>query len=106
MRSSRRAVFLLLLSSGIACGRSSTHRVLEPPRLSLAPYPSVWLVSTKTGGTLWRASSRTTEQVGELAIVGGIPYLSATNPNDTYGPMVNKLVRAVTWDLRSTWVDQ
>ena len=67
---------------------------------------SVELRSTKTGGTLWRASAARTEKVGELSLVGGVPEFSARDPNDAYGHLVDRLVHAVTWDLRSTWVKQ
>jgi hypothetical protein len=67
---------------------------------------SVELRSTKTGGTLWRASATRTEKVGELTLVGGIPEFSARDPDDAYGHLVSRLVYAVTWDLRSTWVNQ
>lgn len=67
---------------------------------------SVELRSTRTGGTLWRASAARTEKVGELSLVGGVPEFSARDPNDAYGHLVDRLVHAVTWDLRSTWVKQ
>jgi hypothetical protein len=67
---------------------------------------SVELRNTKTGGTLWRSSATATEQVGALSIVGGQPEFSAQDPNDAYGRLVNRLVYAVTYDLRSTWVNQ
>lgn len=67
---------------------------------------SVELRSTRTGGTLWRASAVRTEKVGELTLVGGVPEFSARDPNEAYGHLVNRLVYAVTWDLRSTWVQQ
>ena len=67
---------------------------------------SVELRSTKTGGTLWRSSSSATEQVGELTLTQGVPEFSARDPNDAYGRLVDRLVYAVTWDLRSTWVKQ
>jgi hypothetical protein len=67
---------------------------------------SVELRSTKTGGTLWRSSAARTEKVGELTLVGGVPEFSARNPDEAYGHLVNRLVYAVTWDLRSTWVRQ
>lgn len=67
---------------------------------------SVELRSTKTGGTLWRASASRTEKVGDLTIVGGVPVFSARDPDEAYGQLVNRLVRSVTWDLRSTWVKQ
>jgi hypothetical protein len=65
---------------------------------------SVWLVSTTTGGVLWRSSAMATEKVGDLAIVDGIPVFSARDPNEAYGQMVSHLVRTVTYDFRSTWV--
>lgn len=67
---------------------------------------TVELRSTKTGGIVWRSSSSATEEVGNLAIVGGEPVFSARDPDDAYGRLVNRLVRAVTYDLRSTWVKQ
>jgi hypothetical protein len=67
---------------------------------------SVELRSTKTGGTLWRASASRTEKVGELTLVGGVPVFSARDPDQAYGHLVNRLVHAVTWDVRSTWVKQ
>lgn len=67
---------------------------------------SVELRSTKTGGTLWRSSAAATQKVGQLAIIGGEPVFSARDPNDAYGRLVNRLVYAVTYDLRSTWVKQ
>jgi hypothetical protein len=67
---------------------------------------SVELRSTKSGGTLWRASAARTEKVGELSLVGGVPEFSARDPNEAYGHLVDRLVYAVTWDLRSTWVKQ
>lgn len=67
---------------------------------------SVWLVNTRTGGILWRRSSQSTEKVGGLSFIGGTPSFSATDPNDAYGRLVNQLVYNVTYDVRSTWVDQ
>ncbi len=67
---------------------------------------SVWLVNTRTGGVMWRRSSSETENVGGLSFVGGIPSFSAKDPNDAYGRLVNQLVYNVTYDVRSTWVDQ
>lgn len=67
---------------------------------------SVWLVNTKTGGVMWRRSSQSTEKVGGLSFIGGTPSFSAKDPNDAYGRLVNQLVYNVTYDVRSTWVDQ
>jgi hypothetical protein len=67
---------------------------------------SVWLVNTRTGGVMWRRSSTRTEKVGGLSFLGGTPSFSARDPNDAYGRLVNQLVYNVTYDVRSTWVDQ
>ena len=67
---------------------------------------SVWLVNTRTGGVMWRRSSESTEEVGGLSFAGGMPSFSARDPNDAYGQLINRLVYNVTYDVRSTWVDQ
>jgi hypothetical protein len=64
---------------------------------------TVGLFSAKTGATLWRASGRATEKVGQLGFNGGEPYFSAKDPNAAYGHLVNLLVSQVTNDLRPTW---
>ena len=64
---------------------------------------TVGLFSTKTGGTLWRASASATEKVGGLGLVGGEPYFTAKDPNEAYGHLVNLLVNSVTNDLRPSW---
>jgi len=64
---------------------------------------SVRLVSTTSGGTLWRASSIITESIGHVGMSGGLPTFSASDPNEAYGNLVGYLVRQVTWDFRPTW---
>src|SRR5574341_1279930 len=66
----------------------------------------VRLISTRSGGTLWRASASASEKVGSVALVGGVPNFSAKDPNDAYGRLVNSLVWTVTQDLRPTWRKQ
>jgi len=63
-------------------------------------------VNTRTGGVMWRRSSSSTEEVGGLSFIGGTPEFSARDPNDAYGRLINQLVYNVTYDVRSTWVDQ
>lgn len=67
---------------------------------------SVWLVNTRTRGVMWRRSSSSTEKVGGLSFIGGTPSFSARDPNEAYGRLINQLVYDVTYDVRSTWVDQ
>jgi hypothetical protein len=67
---------------------------------------TVALLSTESGGTIWRSSGTMTEKVGGLALVDGEPYFSAQDPNKAYANMVDNLVDYVTRDLRSTWTWQ
>ena len=67
---------------------------------------TVWLVNTRTRGVMWRRSSTSTAKVGGLSFIGGQPSFSARDPNDAYGRLINQLVYDVTYDVRSTWVDQ
>lgn len=68
---------------------------------------SVRLLSTSTGGTLWRSSSSTSESVGQFSMAGGrLPSISASDPNAAYASMVGQLVTDVTGDFRPTWVKQ
>ena len=87
--------------SGGLIGLTSAH--LEA---TVSAELSVELRSTRTGGLLWRSSAQATEKVGELALLGGAPEFSARDPEDAYGRLVDRLVYAATWDLRSTWVKQ
>lgn len=64
---------------------------------------TVRMVSTASGGTLWRSSSGVTETVGHLQLTGGLPTFSAEDPNEAYGRLLNYLVEQVTWDFRPTW---
>jgi len=63
---------------------------------------SVQLVSTKSGGTVWRSSATAREKVAEVSLAGGVPSFSARDPNVAYGQLVNHLVYAVTRDFRPT----
>jgi hypothetical protein len=63
---------------------------------------SVQLVSTKSGGTVWRSSATAREKVGEVSLAGGVASFSARDPNVAYGQLVNHLVYAVTRDFRPT----
>lgn len=67
---------------------------------------TVRLVSTSTGGTLWRSSSAANGTVGRVGVSGALPSVAVRDPNEAYGEMVGELVRGVTRDLRPTWVKQ
>lgn len=64
---------------------------------------TVRLLSTQSGGTLWRSSAWATERVGQVAVVGGELVFGARDPKEAYGRMVNRLIDLVTQDLWSTW---
>ena len=64
------------------------------------------LLSTKTGGTVWRSSSAANGTVGRLAMSGSLPSIAMRDKEEAYGEVVGQLVSDVTRDLRPTWVKQ
>jgi hypothetical protein len=64
---------------------------------------TVRLLSTQSGGTLWRSSAWATDKVGQVRLVGGRLDFAAKDPKEAYGPLVNRLVALVTSDMWSTW---
>lgn len=74
---------------------------------SVAADLSTRLLSTSTGGTLWRSSASSSRNVGQVTTSGvRLPSISASDPNAAYADMVEELVAQVTRDFRSTWVKQ
>ena len=68
---------------------------------------NVRLLSTSTGGTLWRSSGAASQNVGSVSMSGGrLPTISATDPNAAYASMVDDMVIQVTRDFRPTWTRQ
>lgn len=67
---------------------------------------TVRLLTTQSGATVWRASAWATRKVGHVRIVDGQLDFMARDPEQAYGPMVNRLVELVTEDLRATWQKQ
>ena len=68
---------------------------------------NVRLLSTSSGGTLWRSSATASQSVGNVSMSGGrLPSISATDPNAAYASMVEEMVAQVTRDFRPTWVKQ
>jgi hypothetical protein len=68
---------------------------------------SVRLVSTESGGTLWRSSSERRGTVGHVAVNRiGMPTMSMRDRDEAYGELVRDLVDDVTRDLRESWVRQ
>ena len=75
-------------------------------RASVSAELNVRLLSTSTGGTVWRSSSAANGTVGRLAVAGHLPSVAVRDPNDAYGEVVGELVRGVTRDLWPTRVKQ
>jgi hypothetical protein len=68
---------------------------------------NVRLLSTSSGGTLWRSSASAEQNVGHVSVnPGRLPSISATDPNAAYATMVQDMVVEVTRDFRPTWVKQ
>ena len=67
---------------------------------------TVRLLSTSTGGTLWRSSSAADGTVGRVAVTRGLPAVAVRDQEAAYGELVHPLVHGVTRDLRPTWVKQ
>lgn len=67
---------------------------------------TVRLLSTSTGGTVWRSSSVASGTVGQLNISDRLPSIAVRDKEEAYGEMVQQLIVDVTRDLRPTWVKQ
>lgn len=75
-------------------------------RASVSAELSVRLLSTRTGGTVWRSSAAADETVGRLAVSQRLPTVAVRSNEEAYGELVDELVTGVTRDLRPTWVKQ
>jgi hypothetical protein len=75
-------------------------------RAAVSAELTVRLLSTKTGGTVWRSSAAANGTVGTLAISDRLPSIAMRDKEEAYGEVVSQLVTDVTRDLRPTWVKQ
>jgi hypothetical protein len=75
-------------------------------RASVSAELTVRLLSTKTGGTVWRSSSAANGTVGRVTLSGALPSIAMRDKEEAYGEVVGQLVTDVTRDLRPTWVKQ
>jgi hypothetical protein len=64
------------------------------------------LLEAESGATVWTRSARSKETVANLGFRKGDVHFGATDPEATYGSLIQKLVRHVTQDFRSYWVKQ
>jgi hypothetical protein len=67
---------------------------------------TVRLISTSTGGTVWRSSSVADGTVGLLNISDRLPSIAVRDKQEAFGEVVHQLIVDVTRDLRPTWVKQ
>gem|GEM_PF-928100 len=75
-------------------------------RAAVSAELTVSLLSTKTGGTVWRSSSAANGTVGRVSMSGALPSIAMRDKEEAYGEVVNELITNVTRDLRPTWVKQ
>jgi hypothetical protein len=75
-------------------------------RAAVSAELTVSLLSTKTGGTVWRSSSAANGTVGHVSMSGALPSIAMRDKEEAYGEVVDELVTNVTRDLRPTWVKQ
>jgi hypothetical protein len=75
-------------------------------RAAVSAELTVRLLSTRTGGTVWRSSSAANGTVGRLALNDKLPSIAMRDKEEAYGEVVGQLVTDVTRDLRPTWVKQ
>lgn len=67
---------------------------------------TVRLLSTSTGGTVWRSSSAANGTVGRIGITDRMPSIAVRDREEAYDEVVSQLIAEVTRDLRPTWVKQ
>lgn len=75
-------------------------------RAGMSAELTVRLLSTSTGGTVWRSSSVANGTVGRLNISDRLPSIALRDKEEAYGEVVRQLIVDVTRDLRPTWVKQ
>ncbi|MCS7259104.1 MAG: hypothetical protein NZ601_07090 [candidate division WOR-3 bacterium] len=61
------------------------------------------LIDAKTGKIIWTNSAKTRKVVGHIGFIEGKFVLDAKDPQSTYGPMVEELVKKLTRDFQKTY---
>ena len=65
---------------------------------------SVRLLETNSGATIWTNSAQDEAEVAHISIISGNLFsFNATDPDEAYGDLIDKLVRDVTKDFRVTY---
>lgn len=75
-------------------------------RASVTAELSLRLLSTRSGGTVWRGNSAASGTLGRMAVSRGMPAVAVRDRDAAYGEIVSALVAGATRDLRPSWVKQ
>ena len=101
------AVFLGQL---VVSGTKARARVKSPTDLRVKAEVraelAVQLLSTRTGGTVWRSSAAASGTVGQVSFDGGLPSVATRDTDEAYGDVLRQLASDVTRDLRPTYVKE
>ena len=100
------AVFVGSLTLSGMKPRGSLSRTGVNLGTSVSAQLTVRLISTRTGGTVWRSSAAADGTVGRVAISRSLPSVAVRDQEEAYGDVVQELIAGVTRDLRPTWVKQ
>ncbi|MFQ5705167.1 MAG: hypothetical protein ACE5HT_14255 [Gemmatimonadales bacterium] len=66
----------------------------------LTVHLTVTMISSESGNAMWRGSATATETVGAFEIVDGNIRLTADDPDEAYGHIIEHLVYEITKDFR------
>jgi hypothetical protein len=75
-------------------------------RTSVSAELTVRLISTRSGGTVWRSSSAAEGTVGQFTVANRLPTIAVRDQQEAYGEVVDRLVADLTRDFRPTRVRQ
>lgn len=100
------AVFLgtLTVSGAKPQGHLSTSGMNV--RTSVSAELTVRLISTRSGGTVWRSSAAAEGTVGQFTVANRLPTIAVRDQQEAYGEVVDRLVADLTRDFRPTRVKQ
>jgi hypothetical protein len=75
-------------------------------RTSVSAELTVRLISTRSGGTVWRSSAAAEGTVGQFTVANRLPTIAVRDQQEAYGEVVDRLVADLTRDFRPTRVRQ
>lgn len=75
-------------------------------RTSVSAELAVRLISSRSGGTVWRSSAAAEGTVGQFTVANRLPTIAVRDQQEAYGEVVDRLVTDLTRDFRPTRVRQ